>query len=143
MILGASFGRILSRTITRSSHVHVLRRTKIGTSVTIKNYATSWDKSPENLDAHLKVQKLMAEIQAHPNITSSLDHLSTLMKDKGLMNPESENGPLTAWQMIKIMMDKDVREAMRDLKAQLEKSGISLGPDQLAPLMNVLGLNKK
>ena len=32
---------------------------------------------------------------------------------------------------------------MKEFKSELQKSGIQLGPDQLGPLMTVLGLEKK
>lgn len=40
-------------------------------------------------------------------------------------------------------MDKDIREAMQKFKSEMDKSGINLGPDQLGPLMKVLGIEKK
>lgn len=107
-----------------------------------RRYASSWDKSPKDLEAHIKVQKLMDEIHSHPNIVASLEKLNTVMRDKKLVDPES-NEPPSVWQMVKLMMDKDIREAMQEFKAEMEKSGIQLGPDQLAPLMQVLGIEKK
>lgn len=55
----------------------------------------------------------------------------------------NEENTMKPWQMIKILMDRDLRHAMKEFKLELEKSGIQLGPEQLAPLMTVLGLEKK
>lgn len=111
-------------------------------SLQSKRFASSWDKSPEDLDAHIKVQKLMEEIHSHPSIVESLEKLNTVMREKKLIDPES-NEPPSIMQMVKLMMDKDVREAMQGFKSEMEKSGIQLGPDQLGPLMKVLGIEKK
>ncbi|CAG98213.1 Dpc13p [Kluyveromyces lactis] len=107
-----------------------------------KRYASSWDKSPEDLDAHVKVQKLMDEIHSHPSIVESLENLNSIMREKKLIDPES-NEPPSIMQMVKLMMDKDIREAMQKFKSEMDKSGINLGPDQLGPLMKVLGIEKK
>ncbi|CAI4039229.1 hypothetical protein SMKI_07G2070 [Saccharomyces mikatae IFO 1815] len=114
-----------------------------------RNYAQSWDNRQPNekIDAHIKVQKLMDEINSKPNVLEKLEHVSNIMIDKKLVNLDtasaSEENTIKPWQMIKILMDRDLRHAMKEFKLELEKSGIQLGPDQLGPLMTVLGLEKK
>lgn len=110
----------------------------------IRWYAQSWDnRNPnEKIDAHLKVQKLMDDIHSHPRVMEKLEVVSQVMLKKGLAN-ENEAEPLGPWQMIKILMDKDLKVAMGDFKEELQKAGIDLGPDQLGPLMTVLGIEKK
>ncbi|CDO95755.1 unnamed protein product [Kluyveromyces dobzhanskii CBS 2104] len=110
-------------------------------SVYVKRHASSWDKPPEDLDAHVKVQKLMEEIHSHPSIVESLERLNFVMREKKLIDPESHQPP-SIMQMVKLMMDKDIREAMQNFKSEMDKSGINLGPDQLGPLMKVLGIEK-
>ncbi|CUS20701.1 LAQU0S01e12662g1_1 [Lachancea quebecensis] len=105
-------------------------------------YAKSWDgnNSSPDVEAHLKVQKLLDDIQQHPGVAAKLHAVSEIMVSKGLANESAPPGP---WQVVKILTDKDVRKAMGEFKAELEKSGIELGPDQLGPLMTVLGMEKK
>ncbi|SCU78575.1 LAME_0A04940g1_1 [Lachancea meyersii CBS 8951] len=105
-------------------------------------YAQSWDNNQPNkdIDAHLKVQRLLDEIQSHPGVASKLRAVSEIMVSKGLANDSAPPGP---WQVVKILTDKDVRKAMAEFKDELSKSGIELGPDQLGPLMTVLGMEKK
>ena len=89
----------------------------------------------------------MDEINSKPNVLEKLEHVSNIMIDKKLVNLDtasaSEENTIKPWQMIKILMDRDLRHAMKEFKLELEKSGIQLGPDQLGPLMTVLGLEKK
>ncbi|SCU90175.1 LANO_0D07844g1_1 [Lachancea nothofagi CBS 11611] len=107
-----------------------------------RHYAQSWDNKHPNkdIDAHLKVQKLMDDIQSHPNVALKLRAVSEIMVSKGLASDDSPPGP---WKVVKILTDKDVRKAMFEFKEELQKSGIELGPDQLGPLMSVLGMEKK
>lgn len=84
----------------------------------------------------------MDEIHSHPSIVESLENLNSIMREKKLIDPES-NEPPSIMQMVKLMMDKDIREAMQKFKSDMDKSGINLGPDQLGPLMKVLGIEKK
>lgn len=107
-----------------------------------RSYAQSWDnkKPNQDIEAHLKVQKLLDDIQRHPEVAAKLRNVSELMVSKGLANDSSPPGP---WQVVKILTDKEVRAAMSEFKTELEKSGIELGPDQLGPLMSVLGMDKK
>lgn len=111
---------------------------------TIRWYAQSWDsRNPnEKVEAHLKVQKLMDDIHSHPRVMEKLEIVSQVMLKKGLAN-EDQAEPLGPWQMIKILMDKDLKVAMGDFKQELQKAGIDLGPDQLGPLMTILGIEKK
>lgn len=113
-------------------------------TVSRRTYAQSWDdRNPnEKVDAHLKVQKLMDDIHSHPKVMEKLNAVSEIMISKGLAN-ENPSKPLGPWQMMKILMDKDLKAAMGDFKSELEKAGISLGPEQLSPLMTVLGIEKK
>ncbi|SCU77800.1 LAFA_0A03444g1_1 [Lachancea sp. 'fantastica'] len=114
-----------------------------GISITRKRcYAQSWDNNRPNKDieAHLKVQGLLDKIQSHPNVASKLREVSEIMVSKGLANDSAPPGP---WQVVKILTDKDVRRAMAEFKEELAKSGIELGPEQLEPLMAVLGMEKK
>lgn len=112
-------------------------------------YAQSWDNRQPNdkIDAHIKVQKLMDEINSRPNVLEKLEQVSNIMIEKKLVNLDTtsanEETTMKPWQMIKILMDRDLRHAMKDFKSELEKSGIQLGPEQLGPLMTVLGLEKK
>lgn len=112
-------------------------------------YAQSWDNRQPNdkIDAHIKVQKLMDEINSKPNVLEKLEQVSNIMIEKKLVNLDTtsanEETTMKPWQMIKILMDRDLRHAMKDFKSELEKSGIQLGPEQLGPLMTVLGLEKK
>ncbi|CAI1995922.1 hypothetical protein SEUBUCD646_0G02230 [Saccharomyces eubayanus] len=114
-----------------------------------RNYAQSWDNRQPNdkIDAHIKVQKLMDEINSKPNVLEKLEEVSNIMIEKKLVNLDgtsaTEENTMKPWQMIKILMDKDLRHAMKEFKSELQKSGIQLGPDQLGPLMTVLGLEKK
>lgn len=110
----------------------------------IRWYAQSWDnRNPnEKVEAHLKVQKLMDDIHSHPRVMEKLEVVSQVMLKKGLAN-EDQAEPLGPWQMIKILMDKDLKVAMGDFKQELQKAGIDLGPNQLGPLMTVLGIEKK
>lgn len=62
------------------------------------------------------------------------------MVSKGLVD---ENNPPSPWQMIKILTDKEVRNAMAEFKVALEDAKIELGPDQLGPLLTVMGIDKK
>ncbi|GAV55664.1 hypothetical protein ZYGR_0AY00560 [Zygosaccharomyces rouxii] len=107
-------------------------------------YAQSWDgKQPnDQIEAHLKVQKLMDDIHSHPKVTEKLENVSKIMLDKGLANGDGSKPP-GPWQMVKILMDKDLKNAMAEFKQELQNSGIELGPDQLGPLMTVLGIEKK
>lgn len=111
---------------------------------TQRYYAQSWDGRQPNdkVDAHIKVQQLMDKIQSHPIVMEKLEKVSQIMVTKGLASDDSAK-PLGPWQMIKILMDKDLKIAMSDFKQELEKSGIELGPNQLGPLMSVLGIEKK
>ncbi|QLQ79847.1 hypothetical protein HG537_0C04960 [Torulaspora globosa] len=113
-------------------------------SCSVRTYAQSWDgrKPNEKIEAHMKVQKLMDDIQAHPKVMEKLNAVSEIMISKGLASEDSAK-PVGPWQMIKIMMDKDLKIAMNDFKTELENAGIDLGPDQLGPLMTVLGIEKK
>ncbi|EHN02427.1 YGL041W-A-like protein [Saccharomyces cerevisiae x Saccharomyces kudriavzevii VIN7] len=113
-----------------------------------RNYAQSWDDRQPNdkIDAHIKVQKLMDEINSKPSVLEKLEHVSNVMIEKNLIDLDAatnEGNTMKPWQMIKILMDRDLRHAMKEFKSELEKSGIQLGPDQLGPLMTVLGLEKK
>lgn len=114
------------------------------TGISQRWYAQSWDgKQPnDQIEAHLKVQKLMDDIHAHPQVTEKLEKVSKIMVDKGLANGDASKPP-GPWQMVKILMDKDLKKAMAEFKDELQKSGIELGPDQLGPLMTVLGIEKK
>ncbi|SCW00961.1 LAFE_0D01970g1_1 [Lachancea fermentati] len=105
-------------------------------------YAQSWDNKQPNkdVDAHIKVQQLLSDIQSHPNVLEKLNNISELMMSKGLANESAPPGP---WQVIKILTDKEMRVAMSQFKEELQKSGIEIGPDQLGPLMTVLGMDKK
>lgn len=107
-----------------------------------RTYASSWDKPPNEVEAHIKVQRLLQDINSHPNVVKSLEVLNKVMIDKKLIDIETGSTPKT-WQIVKIMMDKDVRDAMQAFKVELTKSGIKLGPDQLGPLMTVLGIHTK
>lgn len=121
-----------------------LRPTGTVLSSSIRTYAQSWDgrKPNEKIEAHMKVQKLMDDIHAHPKVMEKLNVVSEIMISKGLASENSAK-PLGPWQMIKILMDKDLKVAMNDFKTELESAGIDLGPDQLGPLMTVLGIEKK
>lgn len=107
-------------------------------------YAQSWDNKQPNdqIEAHLKVQKLMDDIRSHPQLTEKLEKVSQIMIDKGLANSDSTKPP-GPWQMVKILMDKDLKNAMSEFKQELQNAGIELGPEQLGPLMTVLGIEKK
>lgn len=126
-----------SKTITRAPRLPLTR-------VTTRTYAHSWDgKNPnEKVEAHLKVQRLMNDIHSHPKVMEKLNVVSEIMISKGLAN-ENPTKPLGPWQMMKILMDKDLKVAMNDFKSELENAGINLGPEQLGPLMTVLGIEKK
>lgn len=126
------------RLVANSAKANVVR----SSSMSGRRFASSWDKSPEDLDAHIKVQQLMEKINSHPNIVSSMEKLNNVMSKKKLVDTES-NEPPSVWQMVKLMMDKDVKEAMKELKVEMDKSGIEIGPEQLGPLMKVLGIEKK
>lgn len=89
----------------------------------------------------------MDEINSRPNVLEKLERVSNIMIEKKLVNLDAtsanEETTMKPWQMIKILMDRDLRHAMKEFKSELEESGIQLGPDQLGPLMTVLGLEKK
>lgn len=122
---------------------NIAQRVSVSKVIT-RNYAQSWDgRNPnEKVEAHLKVQKLMDDIHSHPKVMEKLNVVSEIMISKGLAS-ENPTKPLGPWQMIKILMDKDLKEAMNEFKSELENAGINLGPDQLGPLMTVLGIEKK
>ncbi|SCU83018.1 LADA_0C09230g1_1 [Lachancea dasiensis] len=138
--------RSLSRRLTPSICQHVrytLNSQRPTTSAQFyRSYAQSWDERKPNKDinAHLQVQKLLDEIQSHPNVAAKLREVSEIMVSKGLANESAPPGP---WQVVKILTDKDVRKAMSEFKEELANSGIEVGPDQLGPLMTVLGMEKK
>lgn len=121
-----------------------LRPRGVVLSSSVRTYAQSWDgrKPNEKIEAHMKVQKLMDDIHAHPKVMEKLNVVSEIMISKGLAS-ENSSKPLGPWQMIKILMDKDLKIAMNEFKTELENAGIDLGPDQLGPLMTVLGIEKK
>lgn len=130
--------------ILRSSRVISRSNRALWLGYSTRFYAQSWDgrKPNEKIDAHLKVQRLMDDIHSHPKVMEKLQVVSEIMISKGLAS-ENAAKPLGPWQMIKILMDKDLKVAMNDFKEELEKAGINLGPDQLGPLMTVLGIEKK
>lgn len=84
----------------------------------------------------------MDRIHSHPNVMQKLEKVSEIMIQKGLVT-EDATKPLGPWQMIKVLMDKDLKTAMSEFKEELNKANIQLGPDQLGPLMSVLGIEKK
>lgn len=110
--------------------------------LTRRHYAQSWDSKQPNdkVDAHIRVQKLLDQIHEHPQVVVKLNKFSELMVSKGLVDEKNPPGP---WQMIKILTDKEVRNAMAEFKVALEDAKIELGPDQLGPLLTVMGIDKK
>ncbi|EDO16167.1 hypothetical protein Kpol_1026p14 [Vanderwaltozyma polyspora DSM 70294] len=134
-----------SSTLSRAVRLApIFKPTSIQSAVVPKRwYAKSWDdrQANNNLEAHLKVQKLMDDINSHPTIVSKLEDIKNIMVEKGLVNSD-EDKRLGIKQMINILMDKDLRRAMNELKEELANAGIQLGPDQLGPLMTVLGLEQ-
>lgn len=134
--------RLISGLVS-SSRAILRPRVAVSNSFT-RNYAQSWDgRNPnDKIDAHMKVQRLMDDIHSHPRVMEKLNVVSDIMISKGLASENSAK-PLGPWQMIKILMDKDLKAAMNDFKSELETAGIDLGPDQLGPLMTVLGIEKK
>ncbi|CAR29372.1 hypothetical protein ZYGR_0AD00540 [Zygosaccharomyces rouxii] len=139
-------GLVFARSIAPVS-LRTFQRPLVGlrpTTVSQRWYAQSWDgKQPnDQIEAHLKVQKLMDDIHKHPRVAEKLENVSKIMLDKGLANGD-ESKPPGPWQMVKILMDKDLKNAMAEFKQELQDSGIELGPDQLGPLMTVLGIEKK
>ncbi|CAI4488739.1 ASN_collapsed_G0020090.mRNA.1.CDS.1 [Saccharomyces cerevisiae] len=133
--------------ISTTNHTRSLRR--LSWISPRRFYAQSWDDRQPNdkIDAHIKVQKLMDQINSRPTVLEKLEKVSNIMIEKKLVNLDgtsaNEENTMKPWQMIKILMDRDLRHAMKEFKLELEKSGIQLGPEQLAPLMTVLGLEKK
>ncbi|SCV00531.1 LAMI_0G05666g1_1 [Lachancea mirantina] len=127
--------------LARYAGTTVAPRWAVLTTFQTRRYAQSWDNrnSNEQIEAHIKIQKLLDSIQANPKVFSKLNSISELLYSKGLVNEETAPGP---WQMIKILTDKDVRQKMVEFREELEKAGIELGPEQLGPLMTVLGMNK-
>ncbi|KAL3229508.1 Uncharacterized protein RNJ44_01644 [Nakaseomyces bracarensis] len=115
----------------------------------VRFYAQSWDNKVNNdkIDAHIKVQQLMDRIHSNPEVMQKLEKVSQIMIEKKLVNNDNHdaNGERSfkPMQMIKILMDKDLRLAMNEFKGSLDKAGIQLGPDQLGPLMTVLGIEKE
>lgn len=139
-------GLVFAKTIVPVS-LRAFQRPTVGlraTSFSQRWYAQSWDgKEPnDQIEAHLKVQKLMDDIHSNPKVTEKLENVSKIMMDKGLANGDGSKPP-GPWQMVKILMDKDLKNAMTEFKQELQNSGIELGPDQLGPLMTVLGIEKK
>ncbi|KAH7608124.1 uncharacterized protein GVI51_D06127 [Nakaseomyces glabratus] len=139
---------LASRAAFRSRYAGVMR-TLPCVRVTQRAYAQSWDNRYNNdkVDAHIKVQQLMDQIHANPAVMEKLEKVSKIMIEKNLINSDNHdaNGQRSfkPMQMIKILMDKDLRLAMNEFKSSLDKAGIQLGPDQLAPLMTVLGIEKE
>lgn len=141
------FRRLLSTRIITPVTVRAFHRPLLvprATTLSQRGYAQSWDgKQPnDQIEAHLKVQKLMVDIHSHPKVTEKLENVSKIMVDKGLSNEDGSKPP-GPWQMVKILMDKDLKNAMAEFKQELLNAGIELGPDQLGPLMTVLGIEKK
>lgn len=109
-----------------------------------KLYTTSWDKPPKRQnEAPTYLQLLVNQIHANPNVLKKIEDINNLMHKKGLMNSNDEDEILGPLQMIKFLMDKDLRTNMNCLKVELEKAGIVIGPEHLGSLMTVLGIRKK
>ncbi|AQZ14418.1 YGL041W-A [Zygosaccharomyces parabailii] len=141
------FTRLFSTKIVTPLTLRVVRSPNLNNkAITLSSrwYAQSWDNNQPNdqIEAHLKVQKLMDDIRSHPQVTEKLEKVSQIMIDKGLANSDSTKPP-GPWQMVKILMDKDLKNAMSEFRQELQNAGIELGPEQLGPLMTVLGIEKK
>ncbi|CCE65317.1 hypothetical protein TPHA_0K01850 [Tetrapisispora phaffii CBS 4417] len=111
-----------------------------------RTYAKSWDDKYENEDvsAHLKVQKLLDKIKSSEEVTEKLNKVQKILIEKGLVPKDGptdlQANPL---QIIKIFMNKELRESMLDLRKAMDKAGIELGQDQIGPIMTVLGMKNK
>lgn len=106
-----------------------------------KNYVNSSNHSSKDREGHNEVQKLMNEVASHPNVMKAMQTLFKIMENKGLTKDQTDK-QLSPWKMVRVIIDKDVRSAMQELRDELKKAGITLGQEQLTPLMKVLGLNK-
>ncbi|KAH3901671.1 Dpc13p SCDLUD_001441 [Saccharomycodes ludwigii] len=114
----------------------------VAKSSTNRFYATSPSTfNSKESDELEKVQELMDKIYSNPSVLEKLNEISAIMVEKKYINPDS--GSMSPWSMIKVIMDKQVKGAMVELREEMQKCGINIGQDQIGALMSVLGMNGK
>lgn len=85
-----------------------------------------------------RMQSLRESIARQPALAAQLEKIGHMLQQKGMVQ-----GKLTALQMLRIVFDREIKLELHAFKQELKRAGISLGPEQMGPLLSVLGLQRK
>ncbi|AMD22351.1 HGR012Wp [Eremothecium sinecaudum] len=129
-----------TRTTTVALHHGRLICTPLHSTCHGRYYSESRDSN--NNFANSAITKLMQQLQSSPKAKEAFDVVTRILLDKKLIDINSTKRPDT-WQMIKLLIDPDVRAAMKNLSGKLHEAGIKLRKEDITTLMQLFKLNKK
>lgn len=123
-----------------SKNSRILTRCTYPNPVATRSYASRLSE-PEDLSGGeaQTVQALISKIRETPEIKDKLDNFQVLLRDKGF----NTNEPPSLMKMMGLLAQKDVKDAISDLKSTLEDNGVKMGPEELSALMKLYGFDKQ
>ncbi|KAK7418025.1 hypothetical protein QQX98_004164 [Neonectria punicea] len=99
--------------------------------ITPRRYAAA---EPPNLSEMMndpKVRETFEKLGRHPPAIVAMQKVGEIIKSKGL----EPGKPPSKMDMLKLMMDKDFREAAQTLTTEMQNAGVEINPDIFMKMM--------
>jgi hypothetical protein len=120
--------RLISKSILNTNNLVNNVPSFVGKTSSIRTYVNH-----ANLLRNQKLMPMLQELMKHPNVVGKLQELSQVLQAEGFdMDNLSGN---KAVLMVKLMGNANVRTKLKELKDEIDKSGIKLNIEDMTKLI--------
>ncbi|KAG8672873.1 hypothetical protein FPOAC2_06286 [Fusarium poae] len=124
----------LRRLIARPVAMPIMRVATRQMHVTPRRFASADQPNMNNIESMMNdplIRDTFEKLSRHPPAIMAMQKMAEVLKSKGVDGSK----PPTKMDLMKLMMDKEFRDASTELTTEMENAGVEINPDVFMKMM--------
>lgn len=131
-IATSTVGRLTRRALTKPV---VQQKTFLVFKNVPRFYATSANNNDQEF-VQLRIEEILQKINSNPGVSAAFTNLQEILVNKGLVKDDKTEFHYSDY--FKLLMDKDVKNALKAVKSAMEEANVLILPEEIDPLLKIL-----